>query len=179
MNEGRSLRRADWELAAMTAMAGGGLAAVHIDDLAHRLGVTKGSFYWHYDSRDELIAGALSRWCAMSLQRLERLEALADPRDRLGALMELALGEPEDTRVEVALAGAIEDERVTPFVEAVTTRRLTLLEQTYAEMSAAEPRQRALLAHATYVGYLHTVSVDPARRDDPAGLLRLWRRALA
>lgn len=176
MSEGRSLGRADWERAAVTAMAEGGLAAVHIDELAGRLGVTKGSFYWHYDSRDELIAAALTRWRRLSLARLDRLSEMADPRERLRGLVELGLSEPEDARVEVALAGAIEDERVTPFVEEVTLRRLSLLEEAFAALPAAEARHRALLAHAQYIGYLHTVGVAPARRDDPR-VLPVWLAA--
>ena len=52
----------DWELGALDMIADLGLAAVAVEPLAKRLGVTKGSFYWHFSSRDALIEATLKRW---------------------------------------------------------------------------------------------------------------------
>ena len=49
------LSREDWELAALDAIADGGIGAVAIEPLAAALGVTEGSFYAHFPSRDALI----------------------------------------------------------------------------------------------------------------------------
>ncbi len=175
MSVERSLRCEDWERATLAEIADGGLAAVHIDEIARRLSVTKGSFYWHFAGRDELIEACLRRWCNRSLARLDELAALVAPGARLRELVELSLGEIEDARVEVALAGVVDDERVTPFVEAVVQRRLAMLEDVFRELAAPEPSNLALLAHATYLGYLHTVRVDPARRQRPTGaFLQAW-----
>ena len=46
----------DWAVAALDVIAESGLAAVAVEPLAKRLGVTKGSFYWHFPSR------GCSRW---------------------------------------------------------------------------------------------------------------------
>src|SRR3546814_7811782 len=51
-----------WAEAALDAIAGGGLDAVAVEPLARRLGVTKGSFYWHFANRDALLRAALQRW---------------------------------------------------------------------------------------------------------------------
>ena len=58
----KRLSREDWERAALEAMADAGVAAVAVEPLARRLGVTKGSFYGFFANRDELIEAALSRW---------------------------------------------------------------------------------------------------------------------
>src|SRR5262245_51259246 len=50
----RRLTPADW--------ADAGLAAVAVEPLATRLGTTKGSFYWHFRSREALLEAALARW---------------------------------------------------------------------------------------------------------------------
>ena len=55
----------DWALAALDVIAEQGLAAVAVEPLARRLGVTKGSFYWHFPSREALLVAALERWEVM------------------------------------------------------------------------------------------------------------------
>src|SRR5689334_11922394 len=57
-----SLTAEDWADAALDALATGGLEAVAVEALARRLKVTKGSFYWHFGNRDELIKAALEAW---------------------------------------------------------------------------------------------------------------------
>ena len=52
----------DWAQAALDLIAEQGVAAVAVEPLARRLGVTKGSFYWHFPSRDALLQAALERW---------------------------------------------------------------------------------------------------------------------
>jgi AcrR family transcriptional regulator len=160
-------------------MANGGLLAVHIDDLAVGLGVTKGSFYWHFDSRDELIRSSLERWRAESLARLARVAHLADPRRRLRALARHSARELVAVRVEVGLVGTVNDERVTPYLEAVTERRILLLEGVYRELARSAPErslasERALSAHALFIGYVHTVAVSPLRRQRAGAMLRVW-----
>ncbi|MFD0204826.1 MULTISPECIES: TetR family transcriptional regulator [Saccharothrix] len=54
MTRGR-VTREDWMMAALRALARGGVAAVAVDALAGELDITRGSFYWHS-------AG----WCACS-----------------------------------------------------------------------------------------------------------------
>ena len=45
----------DWVEAARSAMVEGGIDAVAVEPLARRLGVTKGSFYWHFKDRRALL----------------------------------------------------------------------------------------------------------------------------
>jgi AcrR family transcriptional regulator len=52
----------DWAVAALDVIAETGLASVAVEPLAKRLGVTKGSFYWHFPSREALLIAALERW---------------------------------------------------------------------------------------------------------------------
>ena len=51
----------DWAQAALDLIAEQGVGAVAVEPLARRLGVTKGSFYWHFPSRDALLQAALER----------------------------------------------------------------------------------------------------------------------
>ena len=52
----------DWVEAAFDAMAEGGIDAVRIEPLAKQLGVTRGSFYWHFADRDRLYLAMLRKW---------------------------------------------------------------------------------------------------------------------
>jgi len=57
-----TLTAADWAEAALQLIAEAGLGALTVETLAGRLGVTKGSFYWHFKGRSELLAASLRRW---------------------------------------------------------------------------------------------------------------------
>ena len=67
-----SLTPADWEQEALAMIAEKGIAALRIEPLARRLGITKGSFYWHFPGRDELLLQALTRWEQQDRQHLKR-----------------------------------------------------------------------------------------------------------
>ena len=45
-----------WVLAAMDILAAHGVNALRVEQLAKSLGVTKGSFYWHFRDRDAFLA---------------------------------------------------------------------------------------------------------------------------
>jgi AcrR family transcriptional regulator len=52
----------DWEDAALNLIAEQGVGALAVEALARQLGVTKGSFYWHFRTREALLQAALERW---------------------------------------------------------------------------------------------------------------------
>ena len=76
-----------WAQAALDVIAEQGVAAVAVEPLARRLGVTKGSFYWHFPSRDALLQAALERWEQVEQETVfGSVEQVPDPRERLRAL---------------------------------------------------------------------------------------------
>ena len=56
------LSEADWARAGLEALADSGIEGIRVDPLAKRLGVTKGSFYWHFKGRDELLDAMVRFW---------------------------------------------------------------------------------------------------------------------
>jgi AcrR family transcriptional regulator len=151
-----ALSRDDWAQAALTALAEEGLAAVAIDPLARRLGATKGSFYWHFTNRDDLIGAALELWEQRdTTEVVAGLDALADPHDRLTALLRFALGQAAGgTDPHAGVLAAASDPRVAPVLERVTRARLSALERLYGDagLDDAAARRHARLAYALYVG---------------------------
>src|SRR5437868_15137540 len=62
-----------------------GYAATTVDDICHKAGVTKGSFFHHFKSKDELALAAASYWGTMTsgFFAAAPYRKLQDPRDRL------------------------------------------------------------------------------------------------
>jgi AcrR family transcriptional regulator len=58
----RDLDKSDWLKAARLALLKGGVEAVRVEQLARELHVTKGSFYWHFKGRTELLDSLLREW---------------------------------------------------------------------------------------------------------------------
>jgi AcrR family transcriptional regulator len=58
----KDLGRNDWLKAARMALLRGGVEAVRVEKLARDLHVTKGSFYWHFTDREELLETLLREW---------------------------------------------------------------------------------------------------------------------
>lgn len=51
-----------WIETALEHLSKTGGAKIHIERLAEKLGVTKGSFYWHFDSRSDFVETVLDYW---------------------------------------------------------------------------------------------------------------------
>ena len=59
---GKNVDREDWLRNARLALLQGGVEAVRVEKLARDLRVTKGSFYWHFKDREELLELLLREW---------------------------------------------------------------------------------------------------------------------
>jgi AcrR family transcriptional regulator len=57
-----TLDRDAWVAAASKVLATHGVEGVRVEDLAKRLSVTKGSFYWHFKGRQDLLLAVLESW---------------------------------------------------------------------------------------------------------------------
>jgi AcrR family transcriptional regulator len=152
------LSAANWECGALDMIAEEGVAAVAVEALARRLGVTKGSFYWHFKNREALLSAALQRWETDDTRELEShiVAAGDDPRERLSALFRWVSGEIQQHRIYAALLQALEHPIVKPMMTRVSQRRMNLLELAFRQAGLAtdEAQHRARLTYAAYVGFL-------------------------
>ena len=57
-----------WLDAALQALSSGGIDQVRVESLAKKLGVTKGSFYWHFKDREQFLDELLNFWAEQSTQ---------------------------------------------------------------------------------------------------------------
>src|SRR5690606_3393574 len=121
---GGRLSAVDWAQAALDLVAEQGIAAVAVEPLARRLGVTKGSFYWHFPSRDALLQAALERWERVEQEDVfGQLEGIADPRERLRALFQLVAHEAKSHVIYSELLRALDHPAVAPVIGRVSQRR--------------------------------------------------------
>ncbi|WP_122263806.1 TetR/AcrR family transcriptional regulator [Ornithinimicrobium cerasi] len=152
----RSLTRDDWLDAAMTAMAHAGVRGIRVEPLAKAMGTSKGSFYWHFRDRADLIRATLERWEQQRTQGvIEVVESTSHPRERLRRLLAIAhRQDPQRPDPSVALTGD-HDDLVRVVLERVTARRIGFVAAQLVALGIApqEAERRAILAYTSYLGY--------------------------
>lgn len=163
----QSLTADDWAAAALDAMAAGGLESVAIEPLARQLGVTKGSFYWHFPNRDALIEAALARWEREETDDImSRVGDITDPYERIVRVFKAANASYRSGRLYLALAAASDRTSIQEAVRRVSERRLAYLFECYKALGLTESdaRRWSTFAYATFMGNLQI------RRDVPEAI---------
>jgi AcrR family transcriptional regulator len=158
------LSRDDWTAEALHALGSGGLASVAIEPIAARLGATKGSGYWHFRGRADLVSATLRRWEAEHTDAvIARVDAGTDAEGRLRELLRLVLGRSGPFAVELALLASSEDPLVAPTVQRVTRRRIGYLTDLFSGLGfdPVQANRRALLAYTMYLGHAQLARTDP------------------
>ncbi|OLT04465.1 TetR family transcriptional regulator [Pseudonocardia sp. CNS-004] len=177
MADRKRLTVQDWTVAALAALARGGIAAVAVEPLAASLGATKGSFYWHFGNRDALLEAALLEWERTDTDDVIALvETEPDLRLRLRRLLAVALGDStrKSEHVEVALQSAANHPLVAPVLARVTARRIGYLTALFGELGfdPDDAGRRAMLAYTAYLGHAQlahsTPDAAPAGDELPA-----------
>lgn len=156
-NERSTLSAADWERAAMELIAEKGIQALAIEPLARRMGITKGSFYWHFSSREALLEQALLRWEEHDSRNLAKsLGEIDHPRDRLISFFRRVGREKLTHEVYSQLCAAAGHPQVEPVLERVADRRMLHLCSAFQEMGMPPDRARnqARLTYSVYLGFL-------------------------
>jgi AcrR family transcriptional regulator len=165
MSEQTRLNRQAWVQAALDAIAEGGLAAVAVVPLAKRLGATKGSFYWHFESRQALIEAALADWeHSHTTAVIAEIEAASDdPLQRLRLLFKRVTELAARDRIELALLATADHATVQPLLDRVTRQRIDFAARLFRQLglSRAEAKRRALLAYSAYLGHAQLVHATP------------------
>ncbi|HEX7769688.1 MAG TPA: TetR/AcrR family transcriptional regulator [Dokdonella sp.] len=160
------LSAADWEQAALDVLAESGLAAVAVEPLARRLGVTKGSFYWHFPTREALIQAAIDRWERSDEEHvLAPIEAVADPRERVRELVRQVSHKHQSHAVFAALFKALDQPLIGPLVERVSQRRIDFVTDAFrqAGFDPLTAANRARLAYSAYVGFIQLAQIGQPR----------------
>lgn len=129
----------DWVRVALEALSEGGIDDVRVERLALRLGISNGSFYWHFRKREDLLVRVIEAWEHRQTQTvIERVDsAIAEPLERL-ELLTILVG-CLDVRLEEAMRRwAASDMRARQAVERIYRARLAHIQSLIAAAGAPE-----------------------------------------
>lgn len=135
-----------------------GDAALTVDALCERLGLTKGSFYHHFRGRPGYVDALLGEWERRSTDRLiDSVASEGTVEERLRRLNHQASDEGRPRLEHAVRAWASREPRARATQERVDARRLRFLEELLAErMGKGEAAKRlARVFHLMFVGAQH------------------------
>lgn len=169
------LKREDWIAAAQAELITSGVSAVTVGQLARRLKVTRGSFYWHFKSHGELLSDLLKFWEETNTGSFER--ALLRTSGGNGfteflAIVNLLLAEKDySPAFDLAVRDWARTSReAATAVRRADERRMDVLHQTFLDMGFSDPEAlvRARITYFQQIGY-YTLGIH----EQPEARLKL------
>ncbi|MDM0043868.1 TetR/AcrR family transcriptional regulator [Variovorax dokdonensis] len=139
----------DWIRAATELLIHRSIDAVRVDVLAKILEVTRGSFYWHFADRDDLLKQVLLDWQEQQTEQIiarYRKQGVqsAELIKELVALPFHGRAAMKGASVELAIrAWARRDEMARRVVDAVDAKRLAYLEECFSNLGFVLPDAKA------------------------------------
>jgi len=162
--------RSGWLQAARNALIREGIAGVEIGKLARRLKVTRGGFYWFFNSRQQLLNELLAQW---ELQNTAAFESVlkSSPHNGLAEFNAVVEVWVTEERYSPAWDAAVRDwARISPKVANVVRRtderRIAILHQIFRDMGCTgdEAIVRARICYFHQVGY-YALGLGESRRE--------------
>jgi AcrR family transcriptional regulator len=152
----QTLSKEDWLEGTLEVVSRAGGAKLRIDNLVRQLGVTKGSFYWHFKDRKDFILCLIDYWhdkYTISVSsRLDEIEA--SPGEKLLFLMEMVFVN-QLTRHDLAIRSwAVAEPELRALVKRTDDHRTAFLQQLFMGMGfardAAELRAHVFVGEASW-----------------------------
>lgn len=139
--------------AARLALLRGGVEAVRVEKLARDLRVTKGSFYWHFRDRDELLELLLREWEIEVRELLSQLKPVRREK-RMHALLRLV-----EQRARLSERGAAPSDAAIfawASVDRIVARRVNIAEAERIELLTrlVGSRDRMELFYLMWLGFV-------------------------
>lgn len=155
-----SLDRAAWIKGALAALSDEGHTGLRVETLAKRLQVTKGSFYWHFRDRRDLVDAVLEEWKNGRITDI-RKQTTARPGEELATLRHTievysAGRNRKGLPIEIAVREwARRDARAAEVVEEVDAERLACASRLFVSLglTPAEAAARSVLLYAYVFGF--------------------------
>jgi AcrR family transcriptional regulator len=170
MAKARATRLAvdDWIQAGHAVLAEEGIKSLKVDRLCSRLGVTKGSFYWHFADIASYRIALVDAWGASRDEERRHFGASTDtpPRQRLSQMMTTLVDARHWTLERAMREWARTDEAVAASVRAADRRVLVAVRQAFLDygFDSEEADLRATATFAAGIGFLHLSGPQPSAR---------------
>lgn len=154
----------DWIRQGIKALTRSGFTALKADPLAKAMGVSRGSFYWHFADLGAFHAAILKRWREIAAEEIIA-GVEADSDDPLKALLRRTFGARLDLERAVRNWAAF-DPAAQAAVRAIDRRRLDYIEGLLQRrgFSATIAQARAQILYWMFLGFaLSGTPMPPAR----------------
>lgn len=155
----RRLTREQWIAAALEVLISRGVERVKVLPLAGKLGVTRGSFYWHFNNRKDLLDSLLEFWNRKNTRGIIEQAAQGGSSiiDSVLSVFEIWTNEDKfDPKLDFAVREwARRSTRVRTVVEQADAERVEALKQMFlrAGVPDAEAFIRARVLYYMQIGY--------------------------
>ncbi len=165
-----TLGKRNWVLAARKLLIKKGISNVKVEPLAKLLGVTSGSFYWHFSRRQELYDAVLKDWYETNTAPLFNAVESAgdDPRQQYLAFFGVWVLERDfDPKYDQAVRDwARVSKKVAEVLGKVDQSRIRLLQKIYEGFGykGLESEMRARVTYYHQVGYYAMQVKEPRKR---------------
>ena len=162
------LSRQDWIDGTIRKLSEDSVAALRVDELAEYLSVTKGSFYWHFQSREDLLSAVLAWWRQLMTSEIKSMIGnLPDTGwERLANLLKIAISTRPDVPggpFELTLRDwARRDSQVAKVVQEVDEDRVAFVAELYrdAGLDARSAQDYAFAQMAFVIGARTAFRID-------------------
>jgi AcrR family transcriptional regulator len=150
--------RRRWMETALEALAQTGEAKLRVDKIAEALGVTKGSFYAHFESREDFLLSVVKYWGEEYTHRVKRIveDEGGTARDRLRRVMEIVCAENLSGYDLAISSWAAHEPAIAPIVRRVYGYRMayvrSLIKQAGVRGRHLETRTEALVGFMIFRG---------------------------
>ncbi|MBW7471618.1 TetR/AcrR family transcriptional regulator [Marinobacter sp. M216] len=177
-SEKSQLTRDNWLDAAAGEIAAGGFSQLRVLTLAKKLGVTRGSFYWHFRDHEDLVLSFLDRWRDRRLHELQYWKPKGgDVETELRQILELLLTDASRNirRLQVELAVrdfARRNEYAAELVTQVDAARINQNCTLFGRMSS-DPQHVRDLSLLLYVATIGSQVVLTGKKGDEATIRRI------
>lgn len=173
----KTLDRDAWLKKALDVLFAQGISQIKIEVLARKLKLTKGSFYWHFRNRDDLLRSMVDWWRSNQLRFIGGLEhSVPDPETRIRAVITFTQ-HTEDSHHDIAMREfARFNKHAARAVSEVDELRVAYLAELFTA-AGFDPLEASLRARTLYfyqVGeYTTSLAPDPDTREKLASRLFL------
>jgi AcrR family transcriptional regulator len=145
----------DWLSHGLKTLSKEGFAALRVVPLAKAMGVSRGSFYWHFADIDAFHAEILELWRDIAAERIiADIEAASEKDNALELLLRRVLGEQRGLENAVR-RWAVVDFAARDAVQAIDKRRVSYVEGLLrtAGVTPDDARLRAQILYWAYLGF--------------------------
>jgi len=164
------LSRSDWLAAARRVFVGTGIDEVKIDRLAKELGVTRGSFYWHFKDLDDLRSALVEDWREHNRREIEAIEK--HWVDESPSLIDVGVAWFAERQGDMTVFSsamrdwARKDNRIAPLVHEIDRSWIALIARAFAAMGydADDSTVRARIVYYHRIGY-HALPLDESLEE--------------